>query len=378
VLAALAFLVVPGVVGYQVGRDDNAVGAGNASSVLPTLPAADGGSGAAGGTGSDADLAAAADAVDDVVVNITTEVEGGGQAAGSGILISANGLVLTNNHVIAGTTGLTVEFATTGVTRSAKVLGYNIVDDVAVIQVNNVSNLKAASLGTSSSLDVGEAIVALGNAGGRGGTPTVVSGTVTGLEEQITASDADGSNVQTLDGLIEMAAAIRSGDSGGPVADADGNVVGMNVAASVSNDFGFPGSSGGGEGYAIPIEDAMAIARKIISGEGGTDIRVGATRAVLGVSIQPTLTNQRVPGGSGGTGSGARVVDVESGSGADDAGLAAGDVIVALGGKPISTTGDLTRALVAYGPGDTVVVTWRDASGETQRAEVELGEGPPA
>ncbi|MFA5882279.1 MAG: trypsin-like peptidase domain-containing protein [Acidimicrobiia bacterium] len=388
-LAALAFFAVPAVAGYEVGRNHgssttadaaSAVDPGGATQVPSGRLPSTGSSGSSSTSRSSVDVQAIADKVDDSVVNITTNVEGGGLAAGTGIVISDTGLVLTNNHVISGTTGLEVEFGNSGVTRSAKVLGYSIVDDVALIQVQNVSKLTAADLGTSSSLSVGDAIVALGNAGGRGGSPTVVSGTVTGLGEEITASDADGTNLQTLDGLIEIAADIRSGDSGGPLVNANGTVVGVTAAASVTSGFGFPGQTSGGQGYAIPIEDALAIVKRIIAGDGGSDIRVGATRAVLGVSIQPSLTSsQRFPGGSstGSTG-GAPVVGVESGSGADKAGLAEGDTIVSVGGRTIATSGDLIKALVPYAPGDTVELTWRTASGDTGRASVKLGEGPPA
>jgi len=380
ILGIVAFLAVPAVIGYEVGKDGPPP-ATDAAAVLPgdvTPAPSDTGTGT-GTPDSSTDLDAVADAVDDVVVNINTTVENGGEAAGTGIVISSSGLVLTNNHVIAYTTGLTVEFGDSGVTRSAKVLGYSVEDDVALIQIQNVSNLPAADIGSSSSLRVGDAILALGNAGGRGGAPTVVSGAVTALEREITASDSDGTNSQTLDGLIELAAAIQSGDSGGPVVDTDGTVVGMNVAASVGNSFGFPNRSASGQGYAIPIEDAMAIAKKIMSGEGGPGIRVGATRAVLGVQIQPQLATQRGPGfGGTSTGSGALVVGVESGSGADDVGLKDGDTIIGLGGTTIATTGDLTKALVSYDPGESVTITWRDADGDTHRGEIELGEGPPA
>jgi S1-C subfamily serine protease len=387
----LAFLTVPAVAGYEVGKggggSDPAASSAlpDASGSLPTDGDLDSGStGSTDSTGSEdtasADLTALADKVDDVVVNINSDVDGGGQAAGTGIVISADGLVVTNNHVIALTTGLTVEFAATGTTRSAKVLGYSVVDDVAVIQVQNVSNLTHADIGSSTSLDVGETILALGNAGGVGGEPSVVSGTVTALEQEITASDADGANAQTLQGLVQLAADIRSGDSGGPVVDTDGRVVGMTVAASAANGFGFPGQTGGAEGYAIPIEDAIAVAKKIISGEGGENIRVGANRAVLGVEIQPTLTNQRVPGGSSDStsGGGLAVVGVQNGSGADDAGIREGATLLRIAGREIGSLNDITRALVTYDPGDRVEVTWRDADGDSHTAQITLGEGPPA
>jgi len=392
-LAVLTFLAVPAIAGYQVGKDNNGspvatAPLGTDGTVAPTpsdgsstLPGTgSSGSTSSGGSSSSAsvDATALAASLDNVVVNINTTVEGGGQAAGTGIVISSSGLVITNNHVIAGSTSMTVELASTGQTHPAKVLGYSVVDDVALIQVQGVSGLTPAHLGSSGSLSVGQSVVALGNAGGRGGTPTVVTGRVTALEQEITASDSDGSNAQTIDGLIQLAANIQPGDSGGPVVDSGGTVVGMTVAASVSNGFGFPGSSGG-EGYAIAIEDAVAVVKRITSGEGGPDIRVGATRGVLGVQIQPQLTNQRVPGGStGSTGSGAKVVGVESGSGAEKAGLTEGSYIIGIGSKTIATTSDLTSSLVPYAPGDTVELTWKDASGTTQHGTVKLGEGPPA
>src|SRR5262249_40618701 len=155
------------------------------------------------------------------------------------------------------------------------------VDDVAVIQLENASGLKAATIGDSSNLSVGDAIVALGNAGGRGGEPTVVSGAVTGLNQQITASEANGANAQTLTDLIQGNANTQAGASGGPPADSTGAVVGMNAAASSRNGFGggFPTAGGQNEGYAIPIEKAVSIAKKIVSRDGGTNIHVGANRA---------------------------------------------------------------------------------------------------
>ena len=287
-------------------------------------------------------------------------------------MISPNGLVLTNNHVISGSTALRIEFGTTGTVRTARLLGYSLVDDVAVLQLQNASGLRAASLGSSGTLRIGDTVLAIGNRGGRGGAPKVAVGTVAGLEQEITASDPDGGNVQRLDGLIQLAAGIQSGDSGGAVVDTDGKVVGMNVAASVANSFG-GGVRGVGEGYAIPIEDALRIAQKIVSGEGGPDIRVGATRAVLGVSVQSSLG-----GISGSGGSGARVVGVEPGSGAAGAGLVAGDLIVGIDGRTVGNGRDLVVALVNYAPGDTARITWRDASGRTRSASVRLGEGPPA
>ena len=183
--------------------------------------------------------------------------------------------MLTNNHVIADSTSLQVENSADGSTHTAKVLGYDVADDVALVQIQNVSGLTPAPLGNSSNLSVGDGVVALGNAGGKGGSPSVVTGSVTALNQQITASDQDGSNAETLHHLIETDADIQPGDSGGPLTDNNGQVVGMDAAASSNNGgSGFAGQSTN-QGYAIPIEDALAIAKKIASGDGGTNIHLG-------------------------------------------------------------------------------------------------------
>lgn len=395
-------LLVPGLIGYQVGSDDGGSVAAFTDGTSITLPSpvaqpgatgsasggqpgdwGTGGSGRSGAADTQSggsgrlDLDRLGDAVDDVVVNVYASVEGGGRTSGTGIVISDDGLVLTNNHVIAGAVELDVEFGQTGRTRAAKVLGYSIVDDVALIRVQNVSGLAVAKLGTSATLRIGDPIVVLGNAGGRGGRPKVVAGRISALEREITASDSDGSNAQSLEGLIEVAADIESGDSGGPVVDRRGRVVGMTAAASVERGWRMPAAPSG-QGYAIPIEDALAIVDKITSGEGGADIRVGARRAVLGVQVQSALTGSRVPGGPGTTASGAEILAIDPGSGADRAGLTRGDVVVAIGGRRVATSDDLIRALVRYAPGESVEVTVRNARGDTRRVAVDLGSGPPA
>jgi S1-C subfamily serine protease len=301
--------------------------------------------------------------------------------------VSSSGLVLTNNHVIAYSNDLQAEIGGDGKEHPAKVLGYDLADDVALVQIEGVSNLTAASLGNSSSLQVGDAIVALGNAGGKGGSPSVVSGTVTALDQQITAADQDGSNAETLDNLIQIDANIQPGDSGGPLVDADGKVVGMDAAASSGNGgFGFGGQSAN-EGYAIPIEDAMNIAKQIQSGNGSDTIHVGAHRAVLGVEVQdtgygdPFGGNRDFGGGAGqssGNGSGAAVSNVASGSAADSAGVQAGDTIVGLDGTTITSASQLTHELVKYSPNDKVSVEWVDSSGDSHTATIELGSGSPA
>ena len=327
-------------------------------------------------------MASIADELDDSVVNFVTTLSSGGQAAGSGIIISSSGLVLTNNHVIADSTSITAEIGATGRTFTAEVLGYDIVEDVALVQLKNASGLRAVDVANSSTLDIGETVIAIGNAGGRGGEPTVVSGVVTALDQEITASESDGSNAQTLTDLIQVNANIQAGDSGGPLIDGNGDVVGMNAAASSQNGsgFNFPGRTTANEGYAIPIENALAIVDAIRSGKGGDGIHIGGNRALLGVSVQDDSSSvSRTPTRPGSTtGRGAAVVGVESGSGADRAGITTGSTITAVNGKSVTSAGALTNLMTAHAPGDTVEVTWTDSSGSSHTANVKLGSGPPA
>ena len=278
-LAVAAILALAAGIGYSIGAQKDNSSSNAAVSQFPTqqLPSGNSSAGSSSGNGQQSNIDVNGIAAEGEPVDREPhERVDSGEAAGTGIVVSSSGLVLTNNHVIANSNELQAEIGGNGEEHPAKVLGYDIADDVALVQIEDVSGLTTASLGDSSSLQVGDAIVALGNAGGKGGDPSVVSGTVTGLDQQITAADQDGSNAETLDGLIQIDANIQPGDSGGPLVDADGKVVGMDAAASSGNGgFGFGGPVSSNEGYAIPIEDALAIAKKIQSGDGSDTIHVG-------------------------------------------------------------------------------------------------------
>jgi S1-C subfamily serine protease len=395
------FLALAAVFGYSIGANHGS-NTSNAASSFPTqtvptydpsqgFPSSGSSNGSSGNSRqANIDVQAIAQKVSPSVVNLVSAVDGG-EAAGTGIVISSNGLALTNNHVIASSTQLQAELNGSGDYHPVKVLGYDIEHDVALVQIEGVSDLPAASLGDSSSVQAGDAIVALGNAGGKGGDPTVVSGSVTATGQQITASDQDGSNAETLHNLLQIDANIQPGDSGGPLVDAHGDVVGMNAAASSGNGgFGFGGQSAN-EGYAIPIEDALAIGKKIESGDGGDTIHVGAHAAVIGVAVQDdgTANGYGDPFGGNGdfggpasqgatTGNGAYVKDVQSGSAADGAGIAQGSTITGVDGTAVTSASQLTHLMVPYQPGDKVKVEWTDPSGQSQSATVELGSGPPS
>jgi S1-C subfamily serine protease len=297
-------------------------------------------------------------------------------SAGTGIVLTSNGEILTNNHVIEGATSLKVTDIGNGRTYTAKVVGYDSTHDVAVIQLQNASGLTVASLGDSSSVKTGDTVVALGNAGGKGGTPSVASGTVTGLDQSITASDELSGVSEQLTGLIETNADIQAGDSGGSLVNSYGQVIAMDTAASSGYSFqSQAGQSGTSQeqAYAIPIDSALSIAKQIEAGTTSATVHIGAT-AFLGVGF-----SQQTQGGFGSTsGSGATIAEAVSGSPAAKAGLVAGDEITSVGGTSVSATEDVAHALIKYHPGDTIAITYTNASGESQTANVTLATGPAA
>jgi S1-C subfamily serine protease len=278
-----------------------------------------------------------------------------GEAAGTGMVLTSDGEILTNNHVIQGATKVTVTVVSTGRTYTASVVGTDPSDDVAVLQLDDASGLQVADF-SDEDASIGEAVTAVGNAGGTGGTPSAVSGTVTALDQSITATDETGSNPEQLTGLIETDADVQAGDSGGPLYDtASGQIIGMDTAAS---------TGGQVDGYAIPIASALSIAEQITSGVDSATIHQGLP-AFLGVSVNSaTGTN------------GAAIAGVVSGGPADSAGLAAGDVITAVGRTAIGSADDLTGVLAGHDPGDTVSVTWTDSTGTTHTAAITLASGP--
>ncbi len=286
----------------------------------------------------------------------------GAQAAGTGMVLTPSGEVLTNNHVIRGATDIRIKVPGTGRSYAAHVVGYDVSDDVAVLQASGASDLQTASLGDSSSVSAGQTVRALGNAGGTGRL-TPAPGTVTGVGRSITVSDDQGGS-ESLSGLIETNAPIRPGDSGGPLFNESGDVIGMDTAASVSNSD--VSQTTASQGYAIPIDKAIAIVQQIESGNGSDMIHIGGT-AFLGVEASADQYD----------GQGAVISSVVPGSAAEAAGLAAGDEIVALGGQSISSPDDLGAIVSSQKPGDSIDATYVAQDGSTQTASVTLASGPP-
>jgi S1-C subfamily serine protease len=306
----------------------------------------------------------------------------GGEAAGTGMVLTSSGEVLTNNHVIDGATSIKVTDVGNGRTYTAQVVGYDASHDVAVLQLVGASGLNTVSLSSASS-STGQTVVALGNAGGQGGTPSVATGTVTSVGQSITASDASSGNAEQLTGLIETNAGIQPGDSGGPLVNSYGQVIGMNTAASTgASTAGYQAQSGATQtqAFAIPISEASSIASQIEAGASSSTSHIGAT-AFLGVEISASSTGAGYGGGYGGNGGssasgGVTVVGVTSGSAAAQAGLAAGDQITSVAGHAITSSSDIASALETHHPGDTISIGWTDQSGQSHTATVVLTAGP--
>ena len=284
-------------------------------------------------------------------------------AAGTGIVLSTDGLVLTNNHVIAGATRISATDVGNGQTYAASVVGYDRTEDVAVLKLSDASGLTVAPLGDSSGVSEGDGVVAIGNAGGTGGTPTSVSGTVTALNRSITAQDRSTGTSEELTGLIEVTAAIEPGDSGGPLASTSGEIIGMNTAASE----GFRYQTTTGTGYAIPINQAIAIANEIEAGNGSATVHIGET-AFLGIQTGTLARSGSVDG--------ALVLGVLSGSSAEDAGLSSRDVIEYLNGQRVHSPTALTELLDRYHPGDRLTIRWTDGAGQAHSGTVVTTTGP--
>ncbi|WP_250900349.1 S1C family serine protease [Curtobacterium flaccumfaciens] len=336
-----------GTNGFTVPGDGNGNGSGTT------------GNGSSGtSTESAATAATAAQKKGVVTINTVLNYDESSQAAGTGMILSSNGTVLTNNHVIQGATSITVTDETTGKEYKADVVGTDATNDVAVLKLEDASGLSTVTLDDDGEPSTGDTVTDVGNAEGTGNL-VAAEGTVTATDQDIQVQSESGTGTESLSGLIEIAANIVSGDSGGPVVDSEGEVVGMATAAS----------SGTADvtGYAIPITTAKAIAEKILAGESSNTITIGLP-AFLGVQVSSTAS----------TTVGVAVAGTVEGSGAASAGLAEGDTITSLGGKTVTTSDELTAAVQSHSVGDKVVVGYTDSTGAAKTVTVTLTAGPAA
>jgi S1-C subfamily serine protease len=387
VLAALAAtIVLIGGVGSAIAfaiRGLNGISSSNPVTASPQSS-----SSSTAGVPNGLDAASIASRVDPGIVDITSNLAGqGGGAAGTGMVLTSSGEVLTNNHVIENASGISVKIDGKGRSYTAKVLGTDVTDDVALLQIQGVSGLATVSPGDSSKVTVGQPVLAIGNALDLQGPPTVTQGTVSALGRTITASGGGTGGSETLSGLIQTDAPISPGNSGGPLVDAFGHVIGITTAAATGG-AEQSASTSSNVGFAIPINSALSIVNQIQSGHGGGNIQVGG-RPFMGVEVssaggQSGSNSDPFGGGFGGSGgqapvsSGALVQGVEPGSPAESAGLGAGDVIVSLGGKTVDSPSSLSSAISTHHVGDKVDVGWVDQSGRHHTATMQLTSGPPA
>jgi S1-C subfamily serine protease len=334
-------------------------------------------------TGGPSNAAAIAAKVDPALVDVQSSLSyEGGAGAGTGIVLTSNGEVLTNNHVIEGATRITATDVGNGKTYDATVVGYDPTHDIAVIQLQGASGLATASLGDSSKLKVGQPVLGIGNAGGVGGTPSPAGGKITGLGQSVTAGDELGGHTERLTGLIETNAPIVAGDSGGPFVDGQGRVIGMTTAGTPAFGFSLGFGSGTAGAFAIPIDEASTTAAQIVGGRASSSVHVGPS-AFLGVQLgSPGLGGYGLGGfgasGSSSSGSGVDIGGVLTGEPAAKAGLGAGDVITSLDGRQVGTASELSNLMLAHHPGDTVKLGWTTAAGQPHTSSIQLASGPPA
>ncbi|MCX5041839.1 S1C family serine protease [Aldersonia sp. NBC_00410] len=298
---------------------------------------------------------------DPVLANIDVSIEPLGlRGAGTGIVLTPDGQILTSHHVVKGASSIAVTDIGTGETFDAEVLGYDATRDIALLQLDGAAQLPVARVGDSAGVRVGNEVMAIGNAGGDGGEPTGALGVVTDLDRSIIARNEADYSRKSLDGLIEIEADVSAGQSGGSLVDWSGSVVGVVTAASgeLTRELAQPTN-----GYAVPIADAMGVVDQIRSGRTSDTVHVGRT-AELGALIS------NVPGG-------AKVDVALYGSAAYRAGIPDGAVITAANGRPVGSTEDLRAVITRAQPGEMLDLGWIDSGGALRRTVLELDEGPP-
>jgi len=280
--------------------------------------------------------------------------------AGTGIILDPGGAILTNFHVVQGADDITA--TALGVPYPVDLVGYDRGHDIAVLQMRGTAGgLPAAVIGDSSALGIGDPVVALGNARGSGNPLTNEAGTVTGFGRTITAKDELSGSAEQMTGLIEVAAPVRAGDSGGPLINSRGEVVGVTTAASVNFRMG-----PGGEGFAIPINDALAVAGQIRSRTPTATVHIGPP-TLLGVGVSPSDQSDSLPG--------VLLREVLRGGPAQQAGLLDGDVLLSINGEQVNTATGLTDVLDRHYPGDVVDLVWVDRNGHQLTGKATLSSG---
>lgn len=305
------------------------------------------------------ELLAASAQVEPAVVRIDTQADYQGVlGTGTGFVIDPAGLVVTNFHVVQGADRITGTVG--GRAYPANLVGYDRKRDVAVIQLLGAGGLPVAVIGDSNVLVPGEPVVALGNAGGTDNPLTRETGTFTAFGRTVNAEDSLTGASDEVTGLIEFAAPVRAGDSGGPVVNRAGQVVGITTAASVNFRM-----RPGGQGYAIPINDAMGVANQIRSGVPSDTVHIGPP-VLLGVGVRAAPRDEP----------GVLIHEVLRGGPAERAGLMDGDLLVSVDGVRLDASNSLPALLDRHYPGDVIDLTWIDVNGATRTGKATLTPGP--
>jgi S1-C subfamily serine protease len=276
--------------------------------------------------------------------------------AGTGVVLDPGGAVLTNFHVVQGADSITATVA--GQSFPADLVGYDREHDIAVLQLRGAGGLPVGPIGDSSRLAEGDPVVALGNAGGSESPLTQEAGEVVGFGRTISAKDELTGTANQMTGLIEFAAPVRAGDSGGPLVNGAGQVVGVTTAATLNFRMG-----PGGKGFAIPINDAMAVAGQIRSGAPNDSVHIGPP-TLLGVGVSAREQQQGLPG--------VIIHEVLRGGPAQQAGLLDGDVLVSIDGVQLNSATSLTTVLDRHYPGDVVDLVWIDRGGQQHNGKAAL------
>ena len=356
---------------------------------------------AAKAEGSDRPLSARAvyDVVSPSVVDITATLGYDDEtASGTGFFVDPkDGVVLTNNHVIRDATSVTVAIPGTQRSYQARIVGADTSADIAVLRITPLPGVPSAPIGDSSAVSVGSTVVAIGNRAGAGGPPVLAPGVISATGRTIQAADGASGFTETLHNMLQTTAKIQPGDSGGPLADSAGAVIGVDTAA---------GTGGAEAGYAIPINTAMSAERQIVSGRSSPGIVIGvggflgvivpsttapspraqaAEERSLGtapagsasqIGCVPTEAGAGVPVSVAPVDSGALVDGVLCGTAADAAGITAGDVIITADGRAVSSPDALTAIVNACRPGSVVEVTWVSPADATRTSRVRLDSAP--
>ncbi len=328
--------------------------------------------------------------VEPAVVDITASGPNGTDE-GTGMVLTPSGLVLTNNHVIAGSTTLSAQVNGAGKKYTATVVGADPTDDVALLQLHGGTGFKTVAIGDSSKVTVGTQVVAIGNALALAGPETVTDGIISATSRSIPVGDPSTGATEYLKGVFQTTAPINPGNSGGPLLNSYAQVIGMNTAAASSSG---SNASASNVGFAIPINHAMAIARQIEAGKSSSTVFIGA-HAIMGVTVENVACAEGreqgcYPLGSTGFGGlpfgygtynapvskGAVVAAVEQGSPAASAGIAVGDVITKVDGRSVANLTELSTIMQGEKVGKAVRVTWATTTGSTRTATLRLVAGP--